>query len=61
MACYQHEGRAGGYIADTHYNLGVALSGLGRIPEPGALPGRALRIVPGYTARAAASRLARIS
>ena len=35
LACYEREGRVGAYIADTHYNLGVALAGLGRYRRGG--------------------------
>lgn len=48
MTCYQREGRAGGYIADTHFSLGAALSALGRFPEAEWHLRAALRIAPEY-------------
>ena len=48
LTCYEREGRAGAYIADTHYNLGVALAGLGRYPEAESHFRVCLRIAPDY-------------
>lgn len=48
MACYQSEGRMGAYIADTHYNLGLALTALGRYVEAEAQLRVCLQIVPNY-------------
>jgi len=48
LACYEREGRVGGYIADTYYNQGVALSGLHRDPEAEARFRACLRIAPDY-------------
>ena len=47
-ACYEREGRVGGYIADTHFNQGVALSNLGRYPEAEAHFRMCLQIAPNY-------------
>jgi len=48
LACYEREGRVGVYIADTHYNQGVALAGLGRYPEAESHFRTCLRIAPNY-------------
>jgi tetratricopeptide (TPR) repeat protein len=48
MACYEREGRVGAYIADTHYNQGVALSGLRRYPEAESHFRACIRIAPNY-------------
>jgi len=48
MACYQREGRVGGYIADTHYNQGVALAALARYREAEAQFRAVLQIDPNY-------------
>lgn len=48
LACYHHEGRAGVYIADTFYNMGVALSRLGRYSEAESHFRTCLQIVPDY-------------
>jgi protein O-mannosyl-transferase len=48
LTCYEREGRVGAYIADTHYNLGVALAGLGRYPEAESHFRECLRIAPDY-------------
>jgi tetratricopeptide (TPR) repeat protein len=48
LACYEREGRVGAYIADTHYNLGVALSNLGRYPEAESRFRACLWIAPSY-------------
>ena len=48
LSCYEREGREGVYLADTHYNLGVALSGLGRNAEAERHFRTVLKIVPGY-------------
>ena len=48
LVCYEREGRVGAYIADTHYNLGVALSSLGRYPEAESHFRTCLQIAPNY-------------
>jgi tetratricopeptide (TPR) repeat protein len=48
LACYEREGRIGGYIADTHYNQGIALAGLGRYPEAESHLRTCLGIAPNY-------------
>ena len=48
LACYEREGRVGAYIADTHYNQGVALAGLGRYREAEAHFRTCLQIAPNY-------------
>ena len=48
LACYEREGRVGAYIADTHYNQGVALAGLGHYAEAEAHFRTCLRIAPNY-------------
>jgi hypothetical protein len=48
LACYEREGRVGAYIADTHYNLGVALSNLGRYSEAESHFRTCLSIAPNY-------------
>jgi len=48
LTCYEREGRVGAYIADTHYNLGVALSNLGRHPEAELHFRTCLKIAPDY-------------
>jgi len=48
LACYEREGRVGAYIADTYYNQGVALAGLGRYPEAESRFRACLQITPNY-------------
>ena len=48
LACYEREGRLGAYIADTHFQLGVALANLGRYPEAEAHFRTCLQIIPDY-------------
>jgi Flp pilus assembly protein TadD len=48
LACYEREGRVGAYVADTHYNQGVALAGLGRYPEAESHFRSCLQIAPNY-------------
>ena len=48
LACYEREGRRGVYLADTHYNLGIALSGTGRNAEAERHFRALLQIEPGY-------------
>jgi hypothetical protein len=48
LACYEREGRVGGYIADTYFNQGLALAGLGRFAEAEDRFRRCLQIAPQY-------------
>jgi tetratricopeptide (TPR) repeat protein len=48
LSCYEREGRQGAYLADTHFNLGAALSGVGRYPEAEREFATCLQIVPNY-------------
>ncbi len=48
LVCYEQAGHTGGYIADTHYNLGIALAALGRFSDAERHFRTLLRIMPNY-------------
>ena len=57
LACYEREGRVGAYVADTHFNQGVALANLGRYPEAEAHFRMCLQIAPDYPGGASRSAM----